>query len=89
MANTHIAVDQSIRLGQQLRRCVDMTREVIDLHEKLKDVADQAADAPVWTGVEDALGVPTGDGETVYNLLAGSLAAINVAAVNNFLDRLG
>lgn len=93
MAANHIPINTAQRLGQQLRRAVDMQREALQLLQKIKPIMEAALDTTPnpddWAAVEAQFGLPTGKGETSYNLVAGSLTAVNVAAVNQMLDWLG
>jgi len=89
MAANHIPVDQGKRLGQQLRRLIDMQREVLQLNEKLKDIMETQIDTADYTLVATEFGLPSGKGETVYNLVAGMYSAVNVSAVNQAIDWMG
>lgn len=93
MAANHIPINTALRLGQQLRRAVDLQREALQLLQKLKPVMEAALDTVPnpddWAGVEAQFGLPAGKGEVAYNLVAGSLTAVNVVAVNQMLDWLG
>jgi len=89
MADSSIQINiQDSRLGPLARRNVEELIKVVNDMRRLKDHADQAADSPEFSGVESAMGIPTGEGQTYYNLLAGALAAIDVSAVNQYVDRL-
>ncbi len=89
MASQFIELDVSTRFGPVGRRNTETLRKTISELQGLKDIADQVAFGSDWASLEAAFGIPVGSGETYYNLLAAALAAIDVAAVNSYLDRVG
>lgn len=90
MANTHIPVGPNAdRLGNRLRQEVDRAWALSEGIQQLKLIMDEAAAPPDWTGVEALLGLDPGQGETVYNLLAGTNTALQSSDVQQFIRRLG
>ena len=89
MAANHITVDQSKRLGIRLRRLIDLQRETLQLNEQLKDIMEAQIPGSDYSVVETEFGLPTGKGETTYNLVSGMYSAVNVSAVNQAIDWLG
>jgi hypothetical protein len=89
MAVTYIKVDISKRLGADLRQAVVHGAEFDERLHRLKDVMDTMIDGTDYSRLETEFGVATGQGETVYNLVAG--AATDTAGVNitQLLNRLG
>lgn len=89
MAVNHISVDQSKRLGIKLRRLIDLQREAMELNLQLKDIMEAQIDGIDYTTVESEFGLPTGKGQTTYNLVSGMHSAVDVSAVNQAIDWLG
>lgn len=89
MATTFIPVSTGNRLGAELRATVDQLRSGLDRIKKLKAVMDTQVDGADYSQLESQFGLQTGQGTTAYNLTAGALAQINVAAVTSLLDRVG
>lgn len=92
MPSEFIEIDLSKRFGPPLKRLADAVRDARADLQKIKSVADKAAAGADWTAFEATFGVPSGQGETVYNLLAGAFALIDNAAaapLKDFADRIG
>lgn len=89
MANNYIAIDTTKRLGNRLRRCVDITREALSLLNEIRDIMDESNDGVDYGTIEAQFGLPTGKGLTAYNLVAGARSAVQAAATVNFVNRLG
>jgi len=89
MANNFITIDTTTRLGSQLRSLVVSMDGTLDAMRRLKATMDQQTDAIVWTTIEIQFGLPTGKGQTTYNLLASLLSACDVSATDQFLHWLG
>ena len=90
MANTHINIGRSPDgLKSLFRRDIDRLWDTVQALEKVKVILDEAAAPPDWTGVEALLGLEPGQGETVYNLIAGTNAALQGSDVQQLVRRLG
>jgi len=76
--------------AQRLSRFLGLLREARHAGEDVKDLLDHMAADPVYTGVEGAggVGIPTGQGQTVYNLVSGAYARINHVDVDALIDRV-
>lgn len=77
--------------AQRLSRFLRLLREAKQAGEEVKDVIDHMAADPVYTGIEGTagMGVPVGQGQTTYNLVAGAYARVNHADVDSAIDRMG
>lgn len=90
MANTHINVGRPPNGHEQsLRREVDRLWACAEGISQIKRIMEEAAASPDWSGVEELFGIPEGEGETVYNLIAGTNTALQDSAVQQLLVRLG
>jgi hypothetical protein len=89
MAVTYIKVDVSKRLGADLRQTVVHGAEFDERLHRLKDVMDTMIDGTDYTRLETEFGVATGQGETVYNLVAGAATDTAAANITQLLNRLG
>lgn len=90
MATNWIPINTNQRLGADLRRTIDSLRGTIDQVRRLKDIMDQQiSNGSDYSEIDTQFGTPTGEGQTVYNLIAGLLAALLVNNVTQPLDWLG
>lgn len=96
MAQDFIRVDTSISTAtyaSHLLSLINQTRSLIDLAEKLKGIMDHNIAASDYTDVESLFGLTVGNGSPVYNLVAGSLAAMKGTAQSSdaltLIDRVG
>lgn len=89
MADNYIPIDQNRRLGIQLRRLVDLTREVLDLHEKVRSIMDNQTDGANYGTLEKEFGLPSGKGQLTYTLVTDSLAVIDKSGVRQLVEWLG
>jgi hypothetical protein len=89
MAVTYIKVDLSKRLGADLRQTVVYGEQFDERLHRLKDVMDTMIDGTDYSRLETEFGVPTGQGETVYNLVAGAATDTAGANITQLLNRLG
>ena len=51
-------------------------RSTIDQLEKMKGLMDHMTNGVLFTDIEVQFGLPTGQGQTVYNLVSGALGAM-------------
>lgn len=65
------AIDAALLLSY-----VNTLRSAYDTGVRVKAIMDHNTDAVVWTDIETLFGIPTGKGQTVYNLVSGSLGAL-------------
>lgn len=89
MADNYISVDTSKRLGNRLRRSVELTREALTLLTEIRDIMDESTDGVVYTTLESIFGLPSGKGGTVHTLVTSVRNAVQSAATINFINRLG
>ena len=89
MAINHVPIDTAKRLGGRLRRLADLTRDVLNLLTETKAVMEAQVDGADYTAIEAQYGLPSGKGQTTYNLVAGARTAIDVTAVRQLVDWLG
>jgi len=81
MADNHIEINTSTRLGYELRETVDA---LITSRARLRafvQAADQMTDAVNWSVVEARFGIPAGKGASLYSLLAASAQALEESMV--------
>lgn len=76
MANNTITIDLSgqKRLAYKLRELVDGLEKMDNLATDLKAAMEQMTDGVTFTTIEAEFGLPAGKGQSVYNLLVGSVA---------------
>lgn len=84
MPNNYIAIGQSGQLGASLQQTVNVTSQLMARLQQLKLDMDNMTDGVAFATLETAFGIPTGKGQTVYNLMAGTIADLN--ASSNFAN---
>jgi hypothetical protein len=89
MAVTYIKVDVSKRLGADLRQTVVHGAEFDERLHRLKEVMETMIDGTDYSRIETEFGLVTGQGETVYNLVAGAATDTAAANIHQLLVRLG
>jgi hypothetical protein len=89
MAVTYIKVDISKRLGADLRQTVVYGGQFDERLHRLKDVMDTMIDGTDYSRLETEFGLAVGQGETVYNLVAGAATDTAGANITQLLNRLG
>ncbi len=89
MAVDYIVIDESKRQGAAIRQLVNYQGETIERLRSFKAVLDEMVDGADYTEIESELGLSVGEGITVYNLVTGALAAVDVYAVRTLVARLG
>ena len=73
--STAVFSSEMVSLPQNLRR-------VMDQLEKIQQMGYRMFDDPDFTMFEANFGIPTGQGQTVFNLINGSILALTGAAQN-------
>lgn len=89
MATTYISTNTSKRLGADLRQAIHALKEVRSDFRELKGVMETMIDNGDYSLLETEFGLATGTGQTVYNLVAGSLSSMEGADINQTVIRLG
>lgn len=82
MAVTRINVARTEH-GQNVLSAVGSLRDARDRIEHAKAVMETTIDGTNYAALEELFGVPAGQGETLYNLLAGvntDMAGFNISA---------
>jgi hypothetical protein len=89
MAVQYISIDSTKRLGSELRQAVNYGTAFEQQLDKLKDIMDTMIDGTDYSRLETDFGLATGKGETVYNLVTGSLTALRTGDLAGVIARLG
>lgn len=80
MARDFIQVDTSAvhnRVhGNMLLQYVGELRRALETGERVLAIMNHNNDGSVWTDIEELFGIPTGKGQTVYDMLNGSIGAM-------------
>lgn len=69
MADNHIPIDPTTRLGYELRDAIDTLATTRARLAQLVATMTQQTDAQDWSQVEARFGLPTGKGGAMYSLL--------------------
>jgi hypothetical protein len=86
MATTYIPISTGQRLGSQLRNAIDQLQSAKQALAKLKAIMDTQVDASDYSLVESQFGLQTGQGQTCYNIVAGTNG--DIAASTNVSELL-
>lgn len=96
MPRDFITINQTLATAKysgELKRFVETVREVLDLGQKVKGVMDHNTDGSNYADIEALFGLPTDNGDEVYNLVAGTLGAlmgtVQSADALTLIDRIG
>ena len=91
MAQNYISISQNVgRFAQSLLSVTNSLASQRDLLILLKRDMDQMVNGTDYTMLESNFGLPTGKGQTVYNLVAGAVAELASASNFNLMfDYLG
>ena len=89
MAQDFITVDKTKNMGADLLNAKETLRNVTDRLQWLKDTMDHNIDASDYTDVEALFGIPVGDGQTVYNVVATAVSQLGHADVLALFSRVG
>jgi hypothetical protein len=71
MPTTFIPINTGQRLGQQLRTAVDQLQAARQALQKLKATMDTQINGSDYSMIEAQFGLQAGQGQTLYNLVAG------------------
>lgn len=86
MPNNYIAINQAVLLGSNLEGAICTLSQVKARLEQIKANMDNMTDGVTFTTLESSYGIPSGKGQTVYNLVAGAVA--DVSASSNVVNLL-
>lgn len=96
MARDFIKVDTTLGTAKYAGRLIlfkDTLRDAYERGKELLAVAGHNNDGSVWTDVEAIFGLPAGKGQTVFNLINGSVGAMEgtfqTADAKNITETLG
>lgn len=96
MARDFIKVDVNSSAATQARTLTtykDLLREAYEQGKKVLGVMNHNNDGTTWTDLETLFGLPVGKGQTVYNLINGSIGSMEgtfqVADAKNLTETLG
>lgn len=96
MARDFIKIDRSNTnavMATQLLAYKDYLRQAYEQGKKVLAIMNHNNDGTNWTDLETLFGVPTGKGQTVYDLMNGSIGSMEgtfqVADAKNLTETLG
>jgi hypothetical protein len=92
MAVEYIKIDTTATGGQKASELQNIVNTVETAQERLPTIKaqmDQMIDNGDYTAIETHYKLPTGTGQTVYNLVAGALTDINSTNLAQLVQRLG
>lgn len=97
MASSFIPItlnDSNARFAQDLKRASDLTRQLMDTLDGIVDRGFRFLGSPAeFAAFEAAYGLPTGTGQTVFDIVNGTKLALNGDAQNgnaiDLRDRIG
>lgn len=84
MANNFIAISTTLPKGVAILNAATQLSVVRDQLTLIKAAMDNMTAAADFTLIESTFGIPTGKGQTVYNLIAGAVSTM--AADTNIID---
>jgi hypothetical protein len=87
MPINYITLDKGRQMGNDLLQVIDTLRLYQDKLRQHKEMMDNLTDGINYTAIENQYGVPTGKGDEVYNLVAGSVSELSADTnINQLLD---
>jgi len=87
MPNNAILMSRTTHLSIEVITIIKSFREAQSRLSEHKDLLDNMTDAVDWTIIEAQYGLPTGKGETFYNLIAGAKAELSADTnFNSLID---
>ncbi len=89
MANEHLNLATSQPLAARLVSAVQGLNQARSRFDELKPIMDSVSLGGDWTAFEVEFGVPGGEGEAVYNIVAGALGVLHEFSISTCIGRLG
>ena len=89
MAIDHIQIDTTQRLGLALRNDLDRLSLARRGLAHLKAVMEHMTDGADYATIATKFGAGVGNGEALYNLLAGAADDLATSDMNALLERVG
>lgn len=88
MPKDFISVNTTKNLGADLVNAKETLRNVFDRLEWLRDTALHNIDDPDYADFEANFGIPTGAGQTVYNVLNTTVNQLGHGDIQTFFERI-
>lgn len=79
MPNNYIQLTQQTPLSAGLQQSINVFSTLLSRLQQFKLDMDNMTDGVTFSTLEQAYGIPSGKGQTVYNLLAGAVADLNAS----------
>lgn len=89
MPKDFISVDQATKYGSHVISLRNSLKRVLDEAEFLKLTADHNVADPDYTQMDTMFGVGTGNGQTLYNVLASVYSQLSHTDIQTFIHRFG
>lgn len=70
------AMNTTATQAQSLLTYVSLLRQAFDVGTRIKAIMTHANDGTVFTDIETMFGLPAGQGQTVFNLVNGSIGSM-------------
>jgi hypothetical protein len=85
-----IAVDRNAKYGRDVS---DVIRSILDVENRLGDLKarlDHMTDGADYSQIETHCGVPTGNGDELYNVIAGAITELGGDTnIRTLIERFG
>lgn len=93
MARDFIKIDPTAAQGNLLKTYVSTLRQAYEIGGRVKAIMTHNNDAVVFTDIETLFGLPAGKGQTVFNLVNGSIGSMEgtfqVADAKTITEQVG
>jgi hypothetical protein len=92
MARNYIKIDTTMNGATHaafLRQSIGQLRTAYEMLGRCKDIMDHNHDGVVFTDIEALFGLPAGKGQNVYDMINGTLGALNGSMQNNDGRQIG
>ena len=83
MAIDFIPITQTAPQGSQLKTAILSLRQAYSQLQAVLGIMTHQNDGTTFTGIESAFGLPAGKGQTVFNLVNGTVGAMQGTFQNN------
>lgn len=96
MARDFIKIDTTQSVATQaglLKSYVSQLRQAYEIGNRVKAIMVHNNDGTVFTDIETLFGIPTGKGQTIFNMVNGSIGSMEgtfqVADAKNITEQVG
>lgn len=93
MARDFIKVDPTALQANLLKNYVNVLRQAYEIGGRVKSIMTHNNDGTVFTDIETLFGLPAGKGQTVFNLVNGSIGSMEgtfqVADAKTITEQVG